>query len=246
MNTCFDLPFYSSSILAFMLTSHFSILTSSVRETQVAAQNDFMDIDDSLQDEPWEGPLPRLSAAGNLNPFSLLDPNFSRSIFDRGTDFTNTEPVVTHPRGVREIPIEVKDGNQPSGHLGRAPLVEDVTDVAETAHTHGHDIHGTVIVDDEDEVPTGPTAQAGQWSERRDDVSHDGSRDQHSGPSAPRFDSLPDYGNDIEEQMIRAAIEASKREVEEGFPNQSFGAESVCSNRLHIHGGVLDFHVVGC
>lgn len=30
------------------------------------------------------------------------------------------------------------------------------------------------------------------------------------------------YGNDIEEQMIQAAIEASKQEVEEGYLNKQF------------------------
>ena len=200
-----------------------------MRETQVAAQNDFMDIDDPVQDEPWGHPLSRLSASGN--PFSHLDPNFGRSIFDSGTNFTNSEPFVTHPREVREIPIEVKDGSQPSGHSGYAPVVEDVTDVAETVSTQGPDIHETVIVDDEDDVLAGGRAsQVGQRSEQRDDVLLDGSHDQYSRPSVPRFDDLPDYGNDVEEQMIRAAIEASKREVEEGFPNQPFGAESVRSN----------------
>ncbi|GMN32304.1 hypothetical protein TIFTF001_003600 [Ficus carica] len=211
------------------MNAHFSEgdrrASSDVRETQVAAQNDFMDIDDPVQDEPWGRPLSRLSAAGN--PFSHLDPNFGRSIFDSGTDFTNSEPFVTHPREVREIPIEVKDGNQPSGHSGYAPLVEDVTDVAETVSTQVPDIHDTVIVDDEDDVLAGGRAsQVGQRSEQRDDVLLDGSHDQYSGPSVPRFDDLPDYGNDVEEQMIRAAIEASKREVEEGFPNQPFNAES--------------------
>ena len=220
----------------------------SVHAPSVAtAQNDFMDVDDPVEVQPWGPPASHLSAPGTPNPFSLLDPGFRRSLFDVGSDFTNSEPFVTHPREVRQIPIEVRDGNQPSGHSGVAPVIEDVT---ETVQAHGPDIHGTVIIDDDDEVsPAVSAAQAvsaAPAGQLGDSVSHDGSRDQYGGLTAPRSDDLQDFGNDIEEQMIRAAIEASKREVAENFPNQPLGVESVCSNNLRIRDGPVYSSFVSC
>lgn len=201
-----------------------------------------MDIDDPVQPEPLGPPLARTSAARNVNPFSILDPVFGRNIFESTNDFTSQAPFVTHPREVREIPIEVKDGSQPSGRSGHGPVVEDVT---ETAHADST-INESVVIVDEDEVPAAPTAEARQQSEPKEDVLHDGSHDRNIGPSAPRFGDLPDYSDDIEEEMIRAAIEASKREVEESYPNQQLSAQNVCFNYPHIWGEVVDFLFVGC
>ncbi|TXG50983.1 hypothetical protein EZV62_023507 [Acer yangbiense] len=170
---------------------------NNVRQTSVSApQDDFMDIDDPIE---TGRALPLLSAARNLNPFSLLDPTIRRSFLEGRPDFTNREPFVSHPREVRQIPIEVKDGSQPSGH---APSIEDVT---ESAHVPAPNNQGTVIIDEVDEdVPAAVTDTA--------TLSHEG----HVNPTAPAFDDgMPDYNNDIEEEMIRAAIEASKRETED-------------------------------
>ncbi|KAF3448497.1 hypothetical protein FNV43_RR09210 [Rhamnella rubrinervis] len=201
---------------------------ANVRETSVVAPSDFMDIDNPVRPEPWGPPLATLSAARNLNPFSLLDPNFGRNIFESGTDLTSQEPIVTHPREVREIPIEVKDGSQASGRPGQAPVIEDITEAADTPNT---DIRGTVVIDDNgDEVPDAPSSQAGQRSEPKEDMLHDESHDRNIGPNAPRFTDLQDYSNDIEEEMIRAAIEASKREVEERYSNQQFDTQNDLSD----------------
>ncbi|GAB4834342.1 hypothetical protein Ancab_032596 [Ancistrocladus abbreviatus] len=178
-----------------------------------APQNDFMDIDDPLETEP-HGPPPLLSAATRgLNPFSLLDPNFTRRILDRSrfldrsSDIFDRAPHVTHPREVRQIPIEVKDENTSSGPSGRGPLIEDVTG---TEHGQGPEIHGTVVIDNEDEnnITTNPAHDVG-WNEQRDQASN-----RHPRPSAPNYDVISDYGNDVEEEMIRAAIEASKKDAE--------------------------------
>lgn len=167
-----------------------------------APVNDLMDIDDPPVMEP-RGPASLLSATRGMNPFSVLDPAFGRSLFDTrnlfdtSSEFVGRAPFVSQPREVREIPIEVKDGGDnlaaPSGH---GPRIEDVTD---TIDAEGPQIPGTVIVEDED-----------------DDIipgNLGGSRN-YSIPSAPQFDDMPDYANDIEEEMIRAAIEASKRDAE--------------------------------
>ncbi|PQP96589.1 plant UBX domain-containing protein 8 isoform X2 [Prunus yedoensis var. nudiflora] len=73
-------------------------------------------------------------------------------------------------------------------------------------------------------------AQEGQGSGPQDISSGDGSHHRNFVPSAPRFDDPQDYSNDIEEEMIRAAIEASKREVEESQQNQLFGAPTFDDN----------------
>ncbi|XP_062074210.1 plant UBX domain-containing protein 8 [Humulus lupulus] len=192
---------------------------ANVREMPVGVQNDLMDIDDPVQIEQWP-PLSHLPANPNSNPLSLLGPHFGRNIFDGVPAFTNPQPLVTHPREVRQIPIEVRDDNQPSGRSGNAPIIEDVT---ETVDTPIPEVHGTVIVDDEDEIPAG--LAAAQRREQFDDMSNDGARDRFIGPPVPQFGDLQDTSNDIEEQMIRAAIEASRREVDESFPNEPFGAE---------------------
>ncbi|KAF7810194.1 plant UBX domain-containing protein 8-like isoform X1 [Senna tora] len=190
------------------INSHFSEGDRNLSTSSVAVpQDDFMDIDEQLHDE-LRRPFSLLSSARNLNPFSLLDPTLSRSIFDTHLSADN-EPFVTHPREVREIPIEVKDGNQSNTQAGHVPTIEDVTG---TVHAHGPDIHGTVIFDDEDDDNTSPAQ-----TEHRDD--------RNARSSAPEFDNVPDYSNDIEEEMIRAAIEASKREAEEKYPNLKSGSQ---------------------
>lgn len=186
---------------------------TTTRQAPIAApQNDFMDIDDPLEAGSRGPSLPLLSAAGRLDPFSLLDPNFSRSLFNTGSDLTSRTPFVSHPREVREIPIEVKNGDGPSSHSGLSPTIEDVTG---TAHEHGLETHGTVIIDDDDDeyMPSAPTAPVAGRNEQGGVVSR---------PSAPDANNLRDYSNDIEEEMIRAAIEASKREVEGGHSTEQF------------------------
>ena len=162
-----------------------------------------MDIDDPTEVVPNRPVFP---ATGIMNLFSTPDPNFRKSFFDGASDFTTREPLVTHPREVREVPIEVNDSNEPSGHSGHTPAIEDAS---ETAQVHGRNTNETVLIDEVDEDST--------VQPRRQ---NDHSPDQYVAPSAPALDNLPDYGNDIEEEMIRAAIEASKRDVEVSFNKQ--------------------------
>ncbi|KAL2902338.1 Plant UBX domain-containing protein 8 [Bienertia sinuspersici] len=170
--------------------------------TGTATPNDLMDIDDPPMLEP-RGPTSLLSATRGMNPFSLLDPALrsglldSRSLFDTSSDLRRRAPYVSQPREVREIPIEVKDGGDnlaaPSHH---GPRIEDVTD---TIDAEGPQTRGTVVFTDEDDDAISGNIGANRNSSR---------------PSAPRFDDAPDYANDIEEEMIQAAIEASKRDAE--------------------------------
>ncbi|KAL6005604.1 hypothetical protein ACLOJK_006174 [Asimina triloba] len=184
-------------------------------------EDDLMDIDDPIEVESRRHPLPLLSATRNFNPFALLDSNFGRSFLDgRGAaDLPSHAPRVSHPRDVREIPIEVKDGNGLSGGSGSGPTIEDVTD---STHVHGPESRGHVIIDEDDDdgnevVPVTPTARNAGQTERNDD---DSGRNHQ--PSVPHLDDVTDYNNDLEEEMLQAAIEASKWEAE-GYPNHTLG-----------------------
>lgn len=195
----------------------------------VVPQDDIMDIDNQVDDE-MHGPFSLLSSGRNSipSPFSsMLDPTFSRSIFDTHLGLTGRDPIVTHPREVREIPIEVKDGNQSSSQTGHAPTIEDATG---TVHPLGPVTHGTVIIDDDDEHDTENTSSAltGRRDEQQNTMLPDTSLDRRARPSAPEFQNVPDFDNDIEEEMIRAAIEASRREAEGKFSNYNSDGHVVC------------------
>ncbi|CAI8615112.1 unnamed protein product [Vicia faba] len=173
-------------------------------------QGDFTDIDDDPRDDEILIPPSLLSTAGNLHPFSLLDPTLGRNIFYTHLGSTNQRPFVTHPREVREIPIEVKDGSQSTPQGGHTPIVKDVTG---TVHAQGSGTHGSVVIindDDDDDTPPAPTHTL---------------PDSSIIPSAPNFDNLPDSGNDIEEAMICAAIESSKQKAEENYSNHELGRQ---------------------
>ncbi|CAL5432986.1 unnamed protein product [Camellia sinensis] len=191
-----------------------------------ASHNDAMDIDEPIQVGSRGPPFSLLSNTRNFNPFSVLDPNFSRSLFDGGPDFSSRAPVVLHPREVREIPVEVKDGSDQSGHSVLSPAIGDVTG---TAHAHGRESHGPVIIDDDD-IPTATSGCTVGQNEPIDDLLGNSSHGTYPRSGFHGIDDLPDYHNDIEEEMVRAAIEASKREVGEVYLDQQFGAHDDLSN----------------
>ncbi|CAJ1943592.1 unnamed protein product [Sphenostylis stenocarpa] len=196
----------------------FSLSSNSHNSSTAFPQDDFMDVDD--QNDADIHRIPSLPAsAANLNPFSLLDPTIGRGIFGTPLDSTFQAPFVTHPREVREIPIEVKDGNQSTTPASHVPSIEDVTG---TVDAHGPDIHGTVIIDDEDD-DTAPPPRIAHLDEQNHKILADTSL--NSRPSAPESENLPDYSNEIEEEMLRAAIEASKREAEENYRNHKLGRQ---------------------
>lgn len=164
-----------------------------VREAPVnIPEDDAMDIDDVIP--PAAQSL--LNAARTGAPFSLLDSDFARSIFDRDPLMPRPPSFVSHPREVRQIPIEVKDSTG-GGPSRDAPTIEDVK---ETAHVLGPATQGTVIIDeesDDDDVPFAPTR-----------------RSRHVIPApGPAPNNIQDY-TEVEEEMFRAAIEASKMEAE--------------------------------
>ncbi|GAB2209789.1 hypothetical protein Droror1_Dr00027014 [Drosera rotundifolia] len=178
---------------------------------QDGLQNDFMDIDDPMEPQPRVAPS-LLSASGPLDPFSLLDESFrrrmldARSLLGSSPNIFDRSPYVSHPREVRQIPTEFKDGTASSGPSGRGPTIEDVTD---TEYAPATEARGRVVIDDdEDYIPTRPAQNLGVtgWGDRASFT--------HSRPNVTELDDMSDYGNDIEEEMILAAIEASKKDAE--------------------------------
>ncbi|MFQ6642914.1 hypothetical protein Gotur_017638 [Gossypium turneri] len=100
------------------------------------------------------------------------------------------------------------DGDSGSTH---EPMVTHPTeDASETSQALGPNSHETITID---EVGDDSIVQP-RWQ-------NDNSNNQHVTPSAPDFDNLPDYGNDIEEQIIQAAIEASKWDPEASFTKRT-------------------------
>ncbi|CAL0312678.1 unnamed protein product [Lupinus luteus] len=210
----------TSDDLASSITDQILILNLAHETSTIVPQDDFMDTDDQLDAEIHTPPS---LFARNLNPFSLLDLTIGRSIFEThfGSINQNQAPFVTHPREAREIPVEVRDGNQSTPQAGHVPTFVDVT---ETVDACGPDIHETIIINDEDDDVTSPAHTAHQ-NEKKHKILVDTSLDSSVRTSAPEFENLPDYSNDIEEEMIHAAIEASKREAEENYRNHQLGRQ---------------------
>ncbi|KAL0550265.1 hypothetical protein IC582_014771 [Cucumis melo] len=197
------------------------------RQASVSGEYDFMDIDDPVEIEPQGPPRSLLSTAREImNPFSLLDQNLRQGFFDRSSDFTRSGPLVTHPRELREVPIEFRDGSRPSNQSAHEPTIEDVTGIPDA---HGPEVHGTVVVDDgeDEEPPITSIAHAPDLDHRA--VASNISRDRNAISGAFESDEFQDT-NDIEEEMIRAAIEASKKDVGQAYPSDSITTHTDLSN----------------
>ncbi|XP_062193829.1 plant UBX domain-containing protein 8-like [Phragmites australis] len=167
-----------------------------------ASCDDMVDLDGPL-DNTFQRSFPETS----WNPFALMDPNFQQQFLDRigSTDSFSRGPLVSHPREVREIPIEVNDSNPQTGLSGQALVIEDVTG---HESSHGPEVHETIIIDDEDDgLSSAPSAP-------HSNIPTNTSRLNPSVSTAPPLVHVNDYDDDIEEEMIRAVIEASKKDAE--------------------------------
>jgi hypothetical protein len=172
-----------------------------------ATHDDMMDLD-GLTDNTFQRSFPEAFR----DPFALMDPNFQKQFLDRiGSTDTSHGQLVSQPREAREVPIEAKDGEPQSGPSDQAPIIDDVTG-HETLQ--GSDVRETIIIDDEDD---GLLSAA---SARHANIASNISQPNPTVPTAPPLVHVNDYGNDIEEEMIRAAIEASKKDAE-GLANVS-------------------------
>ncbi|KAJ6851174.1 plant UBX domain-containing protein 8 [Iris pallida] len=180
-----------------------------------AHQNDFMNIDDPIDVEPTVPSFPLLASADrDLNPFALLNSRFSERDLDSegASELSSREPRVSHPKDISVIPIEVKDGNYQPGSSGRGHRSEDAS--RHSAPAYGPEVCGDVVMVDEDEdLPSAPV----------DRSSHDSAHmysERDPGAAVIPSVNVTGYNHDIEEEMIQAAIEASKREVEESTRRQ--------------------------
>jgi hypothetical protein len=182
------------------------------QNTMPTSHDDMMDLDGPLDNTFQRSLFPE----NFRDPFALMDPNFQHQFFDRvgSTDGVTRGPLVSHPREVREIPIEVKDSDPQTSPSGQAPVIEDVTG---HESSNGLEVHETIIIDDEDSgllsAPSAPHASVPSNTS--------------SEPTAPPLVHVNDYDDDIEEEMIRAAIEASKKDSE-GLANVSCLGVRVC------------------
>ncbi|XP_062198732.1 plant UBX domain-containing protein 8-like [Phragmites australis] len=167
-----------------------------------ASHDDMMDLD-GPRDNTFQRSFPETFR----DPFALMDPNFQQQFFDRvgSTDSFSRGPLVSHPREVREIPTEVNDSNPQTGLSGQAPVIDDVTG---HESSHGPEVRETIIIDDEDDgLSSAPSAL-------RSNIPSNSPWSNPSVPTAPPLVHVNDYDDDIEEEMIRAAIEASKTDAE--------------------------------
>ncbi|KAH9328288.1 hypothetical protein KI387_000396 [Taxus chinensis] len=168
-----------------------------------AHQPDWMDVDDNAE---IRNPLDPFTS---INRFRLP----STALIGR-MPFGNLEPFVSHPRNVRNIPIESNDDQDQIVDRNTVPVIEELP---ASVNTQGAEIRGTVILDDDDLPSTASSIfQSSGYPHGRD-----------FRPSAPQVMEEPmvsnDEGNDIEEEMLQAVIEASRREAEEANRMQQHG-----------------------
>jgi hypothetical protein len=176
------------------------------QNTAPATHDDMMDLDG-----PTDNTFQRSFPEAFRDPFALMDPIFQQQFLDRiGSTDTSRGQLASQPREALEVPIEVKDGEPQSGPSDQTPVIDDVTG-HETSQ--GPDVRETIIIDDEDD---GLLSAASA----RHAIATNISQPNPTVPTAPPLVHVNDYGNDIEEEMIRAAIEASKKDAE-GLANVS-------------------------
>uniref|UniRef100_A0A7N0SYW1 UBX domain-containing protein n=1 Tax=Kalanchoe fedtschenkoi TaxID=63787 RepID=A0A7N0SYW1_KALFE len=230
-----------------MLSTRSSLLPASRKPSQFrnscvsvtnasAPQQDVVNIDDTVRIGPSALEFPYHPADRLLdrlfntsNRRSMFDirlpslfPSWGRdntNFFDRIPPFPRQDPFVSHPREVREIPIEVKDGNESSSNPRLSPIIVDVTD---TEHDHGPEIHGTVTMDDDDsasenDMPSQPTQ-----------VHYAADNDL---PAQTEF-----LDDDIDEQILREALEASMHDAQEQHSAKGFDSEMVMGDPVAMPG----------
>ncbi|KAG5539701.1 hypothetical protein RHGRI_020044 [Rhododendron griersonianum] len=148
----------------------------------------------------------------HLNPFSHVDSDLRRSLWDSGPDFTSSSPIVSHSGEVGEIPIEVRDGTEESHHSVLVPNIDGFSGKSDAVRAG---TGGTVITDGDVNIPIALSGDTSGQNGQKDDALHDSSNDTSRMPSSPGIHDFDD-SNDIEEEMIQAAIEASRRDRGKG------------------------------
>ena len=125
------------------------------------------------------------------------------------------QPLVSHPKDVKEIPIEWKDEERRSNSAG-GPLIEEIPDtgVHIPSQSHAH-----FITDDEDPPNPDPSIIRGEGERSCSEFDSDSleSMSRNMNANAPSVNEIPRMrnieGDDIEQEMLRAAIEASQKDA---------------------------------
>lgn len=198
-------------------------------ERDEGPQPDWMEENEPAEMEVQYPVEPFPSIARNFPPFGPINQGLMSSpIFDgRSTSrmpFRNSIPYVSHPRNVRTIPIESKDEQGQVADVNTAPAIEEVS---ASVHAQGPEVRGTVIFDDDDELPSTASSTFRAGSNSRSGYHNSYPQGRELRPSAPQVTEEPiaaiEEGNAIEEEMLRAAIEASRREAETSNMRQQHG-----------------------
>ncbi|KAJ7519539.1 hypothetical protein O6H91_20G043400 [Diphasiastrum complanatum] len=200
-----------------------------------ADRNEYMEEDDVVPvlgqptvqlHDPFSVPVQQISSWNRERP--TFEANLGLLTEERSSSRVSgigTAPQVSYPREVRDIPIDWHDEADASSRLRpvRQPFLE-----IEEITTHD-DLHqgaapqGIVSMDDDPPSPTLPLSRLdGEPIEIHPfgGIAYAGNRDYNQ--FAPQVAEVPpsvyEDVNDVEEEMLRAAIEASKKEAEGAVP----------------------------
>ena len=147
----------------------------------------------------------------------------SAPIFDRGFRGLDTfprgmpsrgQPIVSQPRDVREVPIEWKDEEPLRARSHGDLLIEEIPDtgVHVPSQSHAH-----FITDDEEVSGSAPSRGEGERSRHSFDPFRAERLGRISNATAPSINEIPAVGNSegdaIEQELLRAAIEASQKDA---------------------------------
>ncbi|KAL2653947.1 hypothetical protein R1flu_022075 [Riccia fluitans] len=185
---------------------------------------DYMEEDDPIIDVPIRptAPIVPPSHFPAVSPWDRLDlapPSSLQGLSVLPSD-RGSAPRVSHPRQVRNVPIDWRDDESTSPSYGPSTVrIEELPGDVDTEHFQP--IHTQAMVDDE--LPSTTSSVHRPFPEqsgtrRYPSMPYPGPNMNPENPSAPRIAEVPaagsEEGNEIEEEMLRAAIEASKRDAE--------------------------------
>lgn len=144
--------------------------------------------------------------------------------------YRRTSPFVSQPRDMREIPIDWKD-EEPTVRSNAGLVIEEIPATAEAWPPS--QLHPHVVSDDDDDVPRSFSSTLRRNEDRPrygGGIIRSGLNARHRNANGPLVDEVTDgtttkEGDDIEEEMLRAALEASEKEVRgKGFSERSSAA----------------------
>lgn len=153
----------------------------------------------------WTRGLPR---AGGFGIEGAMAPPFP---------YRGTSPIVTQPRDIREIPIDWRDGES-RVRSSAGLLIEEIPATVEESPTSQRPAH--FVTDDEETTRPLPSAVRGRSDGRPWSGSNNMGGDflaRHTNLNTPFTNEVTtmatNEGDDIEEDIIRAVIEASQKET---------------------------------